>query len=175
MKIIEQALESTKGYILSFERNTKEGIWEVQAGFPTEWVFQETDDVGCEIIKETDKGRLLKLFPKKDDVVIDDLIKFVEVIIAINNTINHREKEFKSEIEEIKSMMHEKAEKFYKELEDLKISSFNSIMAEIQKSETKEVPDDLLEFEDGKPVTNKSTAKKTTKRKPPVKKTTTKE
>jgi hypothetical protein len=127
MKIIESALTPTEGYINSFIRNTVEGWWELEVGLPKTWVFDENSKIGCELIFENELGKLIKVFPKKNNIVIDDLITFVEIIIQTNEKITVKEKEFTNSMQEMKSLLEEKAKQFYEELDELKENSFKNL------------------------------------------------
>lgn len=124
MKPIELALDSTTGYINSFTRNTLEGWWEVEVGLPVTWVFDENSKISCEIIFENEVGKLIKVSPKKHDVVIDDLIEFIEIIIKTNEKIAEKEKQFTDKMQEMKNHLEEEAIKFYRELDELRENSF---------------------------------------------------
>ena len=127
MKTIELALESTTGYVNSFVRNTAEGWWEVEIGLPKGWVYDENNKIGCEIVFENEIGKLIRVFPKKKDVVIDDLIAFVEIIILTNEKIAEKEKQFKDKMQEMKGLLEKEAKSFYQELDELKENSFKNL------------------------------------------------
>jgi lysophospholipase L1-like esterase len=127
MKPIESALVPTNGYINSFIRNTLEGWWELEVGLPITWVFDENSKIGCEIIFENEIGKLIKVFPKKNDVVIDDLIAFVEIIIHTNQKIAEKEKQFTDKMQEMKGILEKEAKNFYQELDELKENSFKNL------------------------------------------------
>lgn len=127
MKIIEDILEPTNGYIISFIRNTVNGWWEIEVGLPKTWVFDENKEIKCEILKENEIGKLIKISPKSNNVVIDDLIKFVEIIIETNQKIVEKEQEFANEMQKMKNVLEDKAKKFYEELDTLKINSFKNL------------------------------------------------
>jgi hypothetical protein len=127
MKTIELALESTTGYINSLTRNTVEGWWELEIGLPKGWVYDENNKIGCEIVFENEIGRLIKIFPKKKDVVVDDLIAFVEIIIHTNERIAEKEKQFKDKMQEMKGLLEKEAKTFYQELDELKENSFKNL------------------------------------------------
>jgi hypothetical protein len=124
MKPIHEQLISTDGYITSFIRNTIKGWWELEVGLPTSWVFDENSKIGCEIILENEIGKLIKIFPKKNNVVIDDLIAFVEIVIETNERIAEKEKQFTDKMQEMKGILEQEAKKFYQELDELKENSF---------------------------------------------------
>ena len=115
MKPIQAALVPTDGYIKSFTRNTVEGWWELEVGLPKNWVYDENIKVGCEVVFENEVGKLVKIFPKKTDVVIDDLITFVEVIIKTNERIAEKEKQFTDKMQEMKSNLEKEAIQFLRD------------------------------------------------------------
>jgi hypothetical protein len=127
MNTIDLALQPTSGYINSFTRNTIDGCWEIEIGIPKSWVFDENEEIKCEIINQSDVGKLIKISPKNPDIVIDDLINFVQVIIETNEKIAKKEEEFTNKMKEWKGALEEEARKFYTELDELKSSSFKSI------------------------------------------------
>lgn len=127
MKIIEEALQPTDGYINLFKRDTLHGWWEIEIGIPRTWVFDENDEIKCEILTQNEIGKLIKVSPRNSDIVIDDLVKFVEIIIQTNQKIAEKEKEFTDKMEEMKKQLEEEAKHFYQELDELKASSFKKI------------------------------------------------
>jgi len=124
MKPIESAFHPIDGYMSIMERDTVHGWYFLEIGIPKAWVFDENDDINIEILSENDIGKVLKIFPKTDGIVIDDLIAFVQIIIETNERIKEKENEFSSEIEEMKNILEKKAKKHYEELEELKENSF---------------------------------------------------
>ena len=127
MKEVEGILEPIDGYMLSIERDTINGWYFMKVGIPKNWVFDENNEIGYEILSEADEGKLLKIFPKKQTIVIDDLIAFVEIIIHTNETIAAKEKEFADQMQEFKTSLERKASDFYKELDELKDNSFKKL------------------------------------------------
>lgn len=127
MKEIELALEPTNGYVNSFIRDTEHGWWILEVGLPNSWVFDENKKIGCEILFENEVGKLIKVFPKKSGIVIDDLITFVEIIIDTNKKIALKEKEFTDKMQEMKGKLEIEAQKYYQELDELKESSFKKV------------------------------------------------
>jgi len=127
MKPIEAALEPTSGYIKLFNRDTKNGWWELEIGIPKGWVFDENDEINCEVLTTNEFGKIIRVSPKNQSVVIDDLITFVEIIIETNKKIAEKEKQFTEKMEEMKGVLEEEAKKFYKELDELKENSFKHL------------------------------------------------
>jgi len=142
MKTIEAALEPITGYLISISRDTINGCYELQVGIPNNWVFDENEEVKCEVLSKADVGKLIKISPKGNDVVIDDLITFVEVIIETNKKIAEKEKQFTDKMEEMKSLLEKEAKKFYEELDELKDNSFkhlsDSFVKNLHSDEKKE-------------------------------------
>jgi hypothetical protein len=124
MKTIELALQPITGYLISISRNTVSGWYELEVGIPKGWVFDENDEIKCEVLTKTDAGSLVKISPKNADAVIDDLVAFVEVILETNKKIADKEKEFTDKMEEMKGKLEKEAKKFYEELDELRQNSF---------------------------------------------------
>jgi phenylalanyl-tRNA synthetase alpha subunit len=127
MRTIEEALQPITGYLISMTRNTKEGWYEFQVGIPSNWVFDNNEEITCEILNQSDAGKLVKVSPKVEGVTIDDLVAFVEIIIQTNERISAKEKEFTDKMEQMKQMLENEAKKFYQELDELKEKSFKSL------------------------------------------------
>lgn len=127
MKTIESILHQLTGYLISIKRNTVQGWYELEIGIYKNWVFNENTKIGVEVISESDGGKILKIFPKNNKVVIDDLIAFVEVILETNKKIAEKEKEFTEKMEEMKKKLEDEAKNFYKQLDDLKVQSFKNM------------------------------------------------
>lgn len=134
MKPIDEALKSTNGYIKSFTRNALNGWWELEIGLPPKWIFDGNNEIDCEILIENKIGKLIRILPKNQNIVIDDLIKFVEIIIETNQRIVEKEIEFTGRMEEMKLVLENEAKKFYEELDELKINSFKNINDSFAKS-----------------------------------------
>jgi len=124
MNTIEEALDSITGYMLKLSRNTTKGWYELEIGIPAGWVFTENKEVGCEILSENEIGKVIRIYPKDDNVIADDLVDFVEMVILTNEKIAEREREFKDEMDKMKGVMEEQVKKFYKELDELRVNSF---------------------------------------------------
>ncbi len=129
MKIIEEALSGVDGYLISISRDTLNGWYVLEIGLPAGWVFDENEKIGCEVLVE-EEGKLIKISPKIDGIVIDDLIGFLEIIIDINQKIAEKEKQFTDKMDEMKRELEEKARNYYKELDDLKDESFKKVGGE---------------------------------------------
>lgn len=140
MKKIEAALHSVDGYLLSISRNTMNGWYELQVGLPANWVYDENDKISCEVIEETEAGTLVKIAPKSKEIVIDDLIAFVQAIITTNEKIAKKEKQFTDKMEAMKSKLQEEAKKFYTELDELKEKSFKNANEEFVSSRVEAKP-----------------------------------
>lgn len=134
-KTINNALEKIDGYLLTINRNTINGWYEIEIGIPNNWTFQkETKTITCETLNENNEGKLIKIKPKSVDVVIDDLIVFVTMIIHTNKKILEKENEFNDEMQRYKSELEEKTRRFYDELDELKKNSFNDLINDFDES-----------------------------------------
>lgn len=134
MKTIESILEPITGYLFSITRDTLHGWYELEIGIPKGWVFNENKEIKCEVLNENENGKLIKISPKKHDIVVDDLIAFVELIIETNKKITEKEKEFADKMADMKKTLEEEAKQFYKELDELKENSFKNLNDRFEKT-----------------------------------------
>ena len=90
-RVVESALKPITGNLISIKRDPVNGWYELEIGIPKEWVFDGNEIIDCKVTVESDAGKIVKIFPKNDDIIIDDLILFVDVIIETNNRIALKE------------------------------------------------------------------------------------
>jgi hypothetical protein len=140
MKTVELALEPITGYLFSIKRNTMSGWYEFEVGIPKAWVFGENGEIACEVLNESETGKLVKVSPKKDGIGIDDLIVFVEAIIDTNKKIAEKEREFNERMEAMKGVLEKEAKKYLDELDQLKVNSFKNLTDSFQKPSEKKEP-----------------------------------
>lgn len=144
MKQLEKTLRKIDGYLLSIERNVVEGWYELTVGIPANWAYKSNDTIECETINETEKGDLVKIIPKDKDVVIDDLIEFVNIIIDTNKKIADLQKKLEDELKQRKMDMEEFTAKFLEDIENIKESSFEEMTKkhkEVGKLKEKKTPE----------------------------------
>ena len=127
MGIIESALAPIEGYLWTIKRNTQEGWYELEIGIPNSWVFNSNNEIDCEVTTETETGKIIRIFPKNSGLDVDNLTHFVQIIIDTNQRISAKEKEFADKMEEMKKTLEKQASEFYKELDDLKDTSFKNL------------------------------------------------
>ena len=153
--LIEKKLNKISDYLISIEKNFETNGFELKCGIYNDWIYESNSYIGCDVIKETDKGTILKIYPLKNNVTIDQLIEFVNVIVATNKRILEKEKEYTNKINEIK-------ESFSKEIDELKKYSFNNF------KENEKILKDSLNLTEN---TSNSESKKTTSNTVPKKRT----
>jgi hypothetical protein len=134
MKEIELALSGIKEYFISLEQNPENGFYELRIGLPAKWEFGENDEIGCEILNESEKGKLIKITQKNQKISVDDLVTFVEIIIETNGKIAEKEKEFTDKMQEMKGMLEKEAKRFYEDLDKLKVDSFKTLNSNFVKT-----------------------------------------
>jgi len=140
MGTIDSLLQPILNNFLSLDRDTFNGWYELKIGIPKAWVYKENDDIKCETVNSNDTGTVLKIFSEKPNVIVDDLFKFVKILIKTNEEISEKELEFTKKMEEMKITLENEAEKFYKELDDMKDRSFNNLTAtETKKTSIKDI------------------------------------
>lgn len=134
MKRIEAALKPIDGYLISIARDTVNGWYEIEIGLPPTWVFDGNKKIGCEVLIDSDEGKLIKITPKNNNIVIDDLVDFVGVIIIANQKIVEKEKQFTDTMEEMKKELEEKAKDYFQEIEEITEESFKKVNKEFVES-----------------------------------------
>ena len=87
MKELESILHPISSNFVLLTRNPMRGWFELQIGIPNNWAFSANDEIDVEIINETEVGKVIKIFPKNDNLVVDDLVLFAEIIINTNKKI----------------------------------------------------------------------------------------
>lgn len=122
--IIQETLNPLSEYLISMERDTFNGWFELNIGIPNKWVLFETEEIKTSIVSENNVGKLVKIKPTSEDIAVDDLYRFLGVIIDNNNKIAEKEKEFIAEMENVKNSLAEKEKRFYDELEEMKKNAF---------------------------------------------------
>ena len=148
MKVLERILEKIDGYLMGIERNTDTGNYELTVGIPADWVYKDGDNIGFEVIKESKVGTLLKIFSKKDNVVIDDLIEFVNIVIDTNKKIVEMQEEFEMKLAETRKKLEDEVLGFEEMMEKVKEESFKSIEEEAKKKKEelkKEKKEEIIE------------------------------
>ena len=138
--VIELALQPVTGYLISIKRNTLKGWYELEIGIPKNWVYDENNEIECEVLEESETGKLINVSPKNEDIWIDDLISFVEIIIKTNNRIAEKEKEFTDKMQQMKDQLEKEAKKFYVELDELRENSFKTLNDSFLKGEEEKKP-----------------------------------
>ena len=127
MKPLEKALNKIDGYLMSLERDAMKGHYELKVGLPKKWAYKSNDKVECEVLHETEQGDIIKISPKEDNVVIDDLIEFVNIIIDTNKKIAEMQAELDSKLEQQAKEMEDYAIQFMSRIEEVRDSSFEEM------------------------------------------------
>lgn len=155
MKSIEESLKPLEGYLISINRNAVDGWYELEIGLPKGWIYKSNDLVECEEIQKTDKGVLLKITPKNENVIVDDLISFVALIMETNSNIAKKEEEFSSIMEKVKKDLENQAKAYYEELDKMREESFKNFNTNKKKTTTSSSKSKKTEAEKSSKTTNK--------------------
>lgn len=129
-------------YLLKIERDTENGWYEIEIGVPNNWKIKENKDVDCEIVKEFDFAKLIKMKPKHENVFIDDLLEFARIVIDTNKKILEKEEKFIEEMKNKKAELEEMFAEFYKTLEEEQEKAFDGVITEMDDSENEYIEDD---------------------------------
>ena len=135
---------------MSIIRNSDTGNYDLEVGIPATWVYKGTPEISCEVIHSADNGKIIMISQINDNLIIDDLVKYVGTIISTNGKIAEKEREFADRIQKIKDNIEDEANVYKKELEALKEKSFeilssstikvNRVLDELDIPEASEVP-----------------------------------
>ena len=131
MKTIEEGLEPFSGHLLALKRDTLNGWYYLEIGIPKDWIFNDNDFIECENIQKSDEGVMLKIAPKEEGIIVDDLFAFVMLIIQTNSKISKMENEFTDQMAHVKKDLEDQYKDFYKQLQDLREQSFNNFNVDI--------------------------------------------
>ena len=154
MGLIQDTLNPLEGHLISIERDTVNGWYEIKVGIYGNWVYSENKEIACEVILDKKDGKVIKIKPKNNNITVDELLAFFEIIIETNKKIAEKEKEFKDRMEKIKQDLEGEAKKFYEELDSLKEDSFknvnNKFIDKLNKNKETEI-NDTDDDDDDKP------------------------
>jgi hypothetical protein len=130
-KVVQEAFAPIAEYFISMSVDTVTGFHILEIGIPDKWAFSDSRDIKCEVLAESEEGKVLKISSHDEQIVIDDLIEFVCIIVDTNIKIVMKEEEFKEKMNEMKKMLEDEANKFYAELDMLKDNSFKRLAEEL--------------------------------------------
>ena len=155
MNSISEILKPIDGYLSSIVRDTVNGYYYLEIGIPDDWVYDGNIKIECELIEElkddegTVLGVILKIYPKDKTIIIDDLVRFVQIIVNTNQKIAEKKEVFKENLNKIKAKLEKEVGEHYKELDDYQEEAFKIVGANfVSDLESKEKP---------KPTTNENT------------------
>lgn len=123
---INEKLEPIERNFFKLYRNIEKGWYEVEIGLPAKWVFKNNKVIECELVNESDVGKMIIVRPKRanNGVLADELIEFVQLIVNINQEIADREEEFDIKMEQEKKKIEEVVGGFYEKMDVLRKESF---------------------------------------------------
>lgn len=133
--IVHDKLSKIDGHLLSIQKDVDNDHYELEIGLRPSWVYKATSEIGCDTIHESENGNIIKVYPRSKEIVIDDLINFVEKIIHTNERIAEMEEQFQKQLDEQKKMLQEKIKAFQEELEKVKDISFDDDSDESNEDE----------------------------------------
>jgi hypothetical protein len=107
------------------KRDVNKGWYFLEIGIPKKWVIKGTSLINIKKIIESEDGVLYEIIPKDENLIVDDLYEFVDLVVQTNQEIEKRELEFKESINQVKKDLEDKAKKFYDELDKMREKSFS--------------------------------------------------
>jgi len=132
MNVLSERLETVTGYLINITRDWENGWYFIEVAVPVSWEIGDNDDIECDVLNESEMGKMVKIAPKNNTVLLDDLILFAEIIIETNIEIEKKEKEFKEKITEMKKELEMQAKDFYTKLDEHKKTSFKNLKKNIE-------------------------------------------
>jgi len=151
-KTLDKILNKLDGYLMSIERNLDTGMYELKVGFRKNWVYKSTDDVECKVIVESENGNVVTILGKHDEIIIDDLINFVNRVIETNKKITLMQKEFDEQLEKQKQVLIDQQMEFNEQLDEIKETSFDDYEEDVEpikeNTEEKDETDEVFMDED---------------------------
>lgn len=145
---IEKSLEKLDGYLISIKRNIETDVYELEVGFRKDWVFKSTKDIECKVDIESDNGTLVTISGKHDEVIVDDLLAYVEKVIETNKKITEMQENFEKELEKKKKQFEEEILKFQEQIDKYRDMSLDGEDDEKIKPEPKSKPKKTSEIDD---------------------------
>lgn len=127
MKNIQSQISQLDGYLISISSDPENGWFFLEIGLPKNWVFNSNDLITCTEINSSDVGKIIKVEPNNNEIIVDDLIEFVLLIVKTNKTVLDKEIEFSKHIEKVKTDLEKQIKSFYSDLDEMKKTSFNKI------------------------------------------------
>jgi hypothetical protein len=123
-KTLDKILKKLDGYLVSIERNLDTDMYELKVGFRKNWVYKSTDDIECDVVIEAETGSVAIISGKHEEVIIDDLVDFVNKVIDTNKKITQMQEEFEDKLEEQKQLIADQILQFEEEIEEMRETSF---------------------------------------------------
>jgi hypothetical protein len=108
--------------------------FEIQLGILPDWTYViENSIIDVIVLGESVKGKIIKIVPKNDTVIIDDLIAYAKAIIMTNKEKEKKEIELKEKLENMKLMFESELKNFQEEIKNSQKDIFNSLLTSSTK------------------------------------------
>lgn len=133
-KVVQEAFAPIAEYFISMSVDTVTGFHILEIGIPDKWAFSSSNNIKCDVVAESEEGKVLKISSHDEQITIDDLIEFVCIIVDTNIKIVMKEEEFKEKMNDMKKQLEDEARKFYAELDSLKDSSFKKLAKNLNQN-----------------------------------------
>ncbi len=127
MGAVNDALKPVKTNFYSMIRNHENGWYDLEFGIPDKWIFSGNEEIECEVVKENNVGKVLKIYPKNGVDNVDDLFDFMKGLISINEEIDMKNLELENRMKLKKAEFEEEFKSHYTELDEIKATAFQSL------------------------------------------------
>ena len=129
---INEKLEPIVSYLISINRNVENGWYELELGIYGSWIYSSDDRVDCVLINEFEQGKIIRLIPKNEDIIVDDLVTFASGLITFNEEIAERKRKLNEEIENLKQINEAEMEKMKAEFSERRLEQ-NKNLEELER------------------------------------------
>lgn len=157
MSVINDKIKPIDQYLIEISKNTVTDLFELKIGIPYSWEYKSNKKIDCEVLLENEEnnGKILKIFPLDDKIIIDDLIDYAVVIVNTNAKIVEMQEKFNKEIEKTKITLEGKIKEFMGDIDDYKKNAFENLFENksTKKIENKKI--DTNESNNSEIVTDK--------------------
>jgi hypothetical protein len=131
MQSLDSVLKPLSNNLILIRKNLDNNQYEIEMGIPKDWIFEKNNNIDCEVLGENENGKLIKIMPLNEKVLIDNLIIFAEKIVMVNEEIEKQKVEFEKKMEETRITLINQFMEFHNDMEKKITLSFKE-----EKSET---------------------------------------
>jgi hypothetical protein len=129
---INDKFKKIETYLIKITNDFDKGVFVFQVGFPEKWFYKSNEHVECQKIANIEQegesaGFIIEIFPKKEDIYIEEVVNFIVKTVETNNRIAEMEELFMEKMKTEKQKMLKEVEEFSSQIENFRMSSFDDL------------------------------------------------